>query len=702
MMNINRHVRLLLTAVLVSILLIGCSSKQEKRDSFMENGMKYEKSGDLVRARLEYKNALQVDPECVECLMRLGKVEFALKNLRGAYAAFANAADVAPDRIDVLVDLSKILLMGHAGKKAEEVAQKILKKDPENEQGLIIRAIALSIQEGKQQEAMKALEDIRTRYPDRSEGYVVAARHMILQKNFRDAERLLETGLSKVKNKRSIYKELITLYSAEKQWDKAIHYGELLYANSPESASTCVTMAQLYAKKGDMEGAEKKWKKALELSKGATNVLLLRAQFLIMEKQIDRAEQELREALQQHPQNTKLRIALARLLANTKRGDKALELLEAGISEDMKKPARIRLMDEEARINFGLGRFDKAEELTENILKENHRDLAALTVQARLALIRKQGEKAVGILRRLLEEEPGNRQYQMLLAQAYALNHDYKLAENQIRQIIAKNPKDVNAYQALIQLYIIEKDMKQAQKAASDALKKLPESAQLHNIMGMIMWSSQNTDQAEANFRKAIDLAPQWLMPYRNLAALKLNAGDPAEAEDTFKKAAERYPDATGPKILLATLYEQTGKIQKAIDIYEKLLKKYPDSAIIMNNLAFLYADSSSDPKTIEKAFTLIKRAMSKREPTPPTFIDTLAWIYYRSGQIKKAIEVINQVIAKAPDNPTLLYHQAVILKEAGDKKQAIEALDKTMEQSRPFPEKTKAEKLLKELTDQK
>ena len=694
----NKKYLLIAITLLLSLIVAGCSSPEEKRDSFMKNGRDLQKAGDLVKARLEYKNAIQVDPKCVECLVELGNVELALRNLRGAYAAYVKASEIAPERQKIQIALGKILLMGRAGKKAEETARAILKKDPENADGMIILAVALSMQKEKLGDALKELKKLRSRYPERAEGYVLAARILASKGEYTEAENLLSSGLSKVKDKQPIYQIFLRLYSTQKQWDKAIHYAELFYASEPEAPGAFTTMAQLYEKKGDIATAEKKWLTALEKSDNNPEILLLYAQFLVRQKKVEQAEHILKIHLEKDPANLKIRLALARLLAGTRRGDEALQLLKTGYSDDMEKPAMLALVDEEAKINFDLGRFDKAQELTDDVLKENPKDLTALTIQAQMALVQRQGEKAVTILRQLVEEEPDNVKYMMLLAQAHATSGNYKLAENQLRKIINKHPEDLGAWQSLIRLFIIQKDMHSARNTAEEALKKLPDSAPLHNLMGMILWASKDPAGAEGNFRKAMELKSEWLVPYRNLAALKIKTGDPAEAEKTFREAAAKYPDAPGPKILLASLYEQTGQPRKAVAIYEKLLKKHPKSVIIMNNLAFLYADTGTDKETLDKALSLINRALARLENIPPTFLDTLAWVHYKAGQTNIALEAINRAIAKAPDNPTLLYHQAVILKENGQTQQAFKSVEKALEQGRPFPERQKAEELRKVL----
>ncbi len=684
------------------LLLSACSSPEEKRNTFMEHGKKFEEQGDLIKARLEYKNAVQVDPKCVDCLTQLGQTEFKLKNLRGAYAAYVKASELAPDNIEIKIELGKILISGRAGRQAEELAQEILKRDPDNFEARIIRAIAYAQQRGRIPEALKELEKIRNEFPDRDEGYVVAANILIFKKKFNEAEAVLKEALNHVKEKTPVYKSLMKMYAAQKKWDRALEYARLYYDSKPENvppASSHATLAQLYARMGKIDDAEKEWAQALELSGYDRELVITYAQFLIRQKKIDKAKEFLKKQLSANPDDTELRISLAKILASTNEGDEALQLIQQGYDEKLEKPERLKLLDTEALINFRLGRFDRALELTEEVLKENPNDLPALSLQAKIALIRHKGEEAVSILRRLVEEEPDNINYKLYLAQAHAINGEFKLAEDQLRTVLKKNPKKLAIWEALIKLKLAEKDIAGASKAASEAIAHLPDSAPLHNMQGIILWMRKDLNGAEQSFRKAMELAPEWLIPYKNLATLKLQTGDPAEAEKTFEEAAKRYPDAPGPQILLATLFEQRGKPERAIEIYENLLKKYPKSTILMNNLAFLIADRDSSPATLQRARKLINSAIHGYETPPPTFLDTKAWIEFKAGHLDHALEIINQALSTSPDNPTLLYHQAEILHAQGKKDEALKAVKKAIENGAGhFPEKKKAEALLKSL----
>ena len=68
-----------LFALLAALLMLSCSGPEEKKMKFFERGKTLYEQGDYVKARLEFKNSLQLDPKFAEAYYMLGLV--ALKDL---------------------------------------------------------------------------------------------------------------------------------------------------------------------------------------------------------------------------------------------------------------------------------------------------------------------------------------------------------------------------------------------------------------------------------------------------------------------------------------------------------------------------------------------------------------------------------------------------------------------------------------------
>ena len=77
------HVAVLLIAL--AFIAIGCSSDGEKKASHLEKGETYFEIGEYKSAELEFRNAIQIDPEFVDAYERLGETYLKLGDPRGAF-----------------------------------------------------------------------------------------------------------------------------------------------------------------------------------------------------------------------------------------------------------------------------------------------------------------------------------------------------------------------------------------------------------------------------------------------------------------------------------------------------------------------------------------------------------------------------------------------------------------------------------------
>ena len=98
-------------ALLVAISCCACSSMEEKRDKFLASGQALYQQEDYVRARLQFQNALQIDPKFGVAQLWVGKTELKLQNPRGAYGALNKAVELDPNLTEAQILLGDLLLM---------------------------------------------------------------------------------------------------------------------------------------------------------------------------------------------------------------------------------------------------------------------------------------------------------------------------------------------------------------------------------------------------------------------------------------------------------------------------------------------------------------------------------------------------------------------------------------------------------------
>src|SRR5208283_2111606 len=93
--NTDMRTRILTILLCVPLLLyvFGCSSNEEKAARFITRGDRLIEKGDPVRAILQYKNALQLDPKSAAAHLALGKALLRQREYLPAYRTLSEALE---------------------------------------------------------------------------------------------------------------------------------------------------------------------------------------------------------------------------------------------------------------------------------------------------------------------------------------------------------------------------------------------------------------------------------------------------------------------------------------------------------------------------------------------------------------------------------------------------------------------------------
>jgi len=109
----------LLVFVSTLYLLTGCASDEDKKKSHLEKGNSYFTNQEYRSARIEYKNAIQIDPAYVEAYLKLGETNLKLGDPRGALQAYSMVAELDPDDMEAQFKLATFYLLGKRDKEAK-------------------------------------------------------------------------------------------------------------------------------------------------------------------------------------------------------------------------------------------------------------------------------------------------------------------------------------------------------------------------------------------------------------------------------------------------------------------------------------------------------------------------------------------------------------------------------------------------------
>jgi tetratricopeptide (TPR) repeat protein len=128
---------------------------------------------------------------------------------------------------------------------------------------------------------------------------------------------------------------------------------------------------------------------------------------------------------------------------------------------------------------------------------------------------------------------------------------------------------------------------------------------------------------------------------------------------------------------------------------YLEAVKYEPRMFGAYNNLAFMAA---SRKERLNDALTWANKAI-EISPKTSTLYDTLGWVYRARGELDLAVKALERAIADNPGQPNFRYHLGVVYADQGKKKEAIAALQKSLELDKNFRYAAEARARLKELS---
>lgn len=86
----------------------------------------------------------------------------------------------------------------------------------------------------------------------------------------------------------------------------------------------------------------------------------------------------------------------------------------------------------------------------------------------------------------------------------------------------------------------------------------------------------------------------------------------------------------------------------------------------------------AEENRDLPRALELIEKAVGI-EPDNPYFLDSLAWVHYRMGDLDKAWEIIRQAVSQPVGDPVIWEHYGDIAAAMGKKAEAAAAYGKAI-----------------------
>jgi len=363
-------------------------------------------------------------------------------------------------------------------------------------------------------------------------------------------------------------------------------------------------------------------------------------------------------------------------------GRKVLEEIQTKAPDYL--PAVLRLVDLAASEN----RLDDAETMLAGVLKRDPTSPEALLMNSRIASAKKNPDKAMEEIQRLLTIYPKLpeahfeaarihlsrnelAQANASLSQAIANNPDYREAILLLANLNTRQNKAGDAVLALRKLLGTETPKKGMQARALEPHVLLAEALRVQQDFAA---SLAVYDQLEA---AAPGSPPVALM--RGMLLRQLNR--PNEARVALEEAQKRAPKSTGPLEQLIELDMAEKQPEQALARVTRALAENPASAEIKLVAARLHLSRNENPQ----AEALLRIAL-EIQPNLTQAYTFLARIYMDSGESDRALENLEAVVQRNPRDNGAWFIIGTLQEKKQDFAAARDAYEKSLEAEPRFP----------------
>jgi|CXWL01.1.fsa_nt_gi tetratricopeptide (TPR) repeat protein len=214
------------------------------------------------------------------------------------------------------------------------------------------------------------------------------------------------------------------------------------------------------------------------------------------------------------------------------------------------------------------------------------------------------------------------------------------------------------------------------------ALEERPEAVAV--IVGYARALERSARNKEAEGLLAKSLARQPLSEiFEALAAHYEREGRLAEAIDLLTTALAKKPKDEVLLYALGSIYDRKGDIEQSLQKMRTLLDINPEHANAMNFIGYILADKGID---IVEAERLLTRALEIK-PDNGSFLDSLGWVYFRKGDMERAVTALEKASSLAPGEPTIIEHLGDAYSKLSRRHEAESAYKRALEALKGTPD---------------
>jgi tetratricopeptide (TPR) repeat protein len=664
--------------VILALLAVACTKPEEKVKNYIASGKKLYEKGDVNKAKIEFKNALQLDDKQADAFYHLALIDERAKNWQGMYGNLMQVVRLDPKNNEAHLKMARLTLLSGLLDETSKHIDEILKNTPDNPDGLALRGAVL-VKKKEIDKAMAIAEQILKDHPDHIDAISLKTVILVGKGDFKSAYALVEQALQKKPDELALLQLKLQIHAQSKD-TAAVEQDYLdLIKRYPDNLDYNYALAKHYAVNGQDA-------KAGALLQGLADKYpeKLKPRLVLVDYQLQKdpalAEKSINTFLGQFPNATELHFRMAGLYLKQDKIKEAKESLKKIIELKPEAKEGRNAMMMLARMAFQENDKDTANNYVKEVLDKDKRNLDANLLKARLDIRDGLYDDAISALRGVLRDFASSEEAYVLLGQAYLKKNSPELAEENFRKALGINPASFDALlpvianmmrnqdtmraeellqkalktnpdhpgalQALAQVKIFQKDWTGAQKIADTIGSQTNGKGFSKYLTGKIAEQRGLCQEAVGLYKDALAISADSVEALRGMASCYSKLKQDGSMVDYLNGFIAQHPDSGFAYLLNSRLLTKTGKLTEALALLEAANAKWPKAVEFYEGMVANYLDK----KEFTKAIDLLNKGLENQANAGAINL-LLASVYEQSGDFEKALDLYNELISKDPEN---------------------------------------------------
>lgn len=442
----------------------------------------------------------------------------------------------------------------------------------------------------------------------------------------------------------------------------------------PDNAFLKYLAAERHAKMNALDKAQALIQEVLTIKPDWFDAEMLSAQILEAKGQFKEAGQIYIKLIGQRPKEEQGYFQLAQNLVHQEKYHEAIQILRSWLAQ---QPDSITTLFTIATIeNIYLKNSGQALQAYQKILQLDPDNFRVRSQMAQIYLKQEKKEKALDQFLKIERVFPQDLSIKLQIAFIYQETEQIDKAIAKLQEMAGINPEADRVQYYLGLLY--ERGRQDSQALAAFAkvppASSLYKDAILHRVA--LLREAKEDEPAIKILKTAITKKSTTPQFYQLLSILYEDNHKPDAAIAILKQGIKKLPKDEDLYFNLGALYDRLKRKEESIQAMRKVLELNPENASALNYIGYTYAEADQN---LEEAEAMILKAL-KLKPKDGYITDSLGWVYFQKGDLKKAFQYLQEALKILPEEPVIVEHMGDIYLKMENRRQARRYFEKALE----------------------